>query len=194
MILFVGAKMMYYLDQTQKEKALSLATQIPGEILGTQHEVPWLISQVCFGWRHAMFFIWFRFVSGLWRSVAVLARRRCVRKMRAGGHRFIQGLLAPALPSQSCLQKPRVEQLDGEELTEAVRAALNAWRQNNPTPQATLSDVADHIDHIKAKRHGGTDDMANPQLLCSRCHGIKTRDEGRDDKMAGKGGRGDEKC
>ena len=35
-----GAKMMYYLDQTQKEKALSLATQIPGEILGTQHEVP----------------------------------------------------------------------------------------------------------------------------------------------------------
>ena len=39
MILFVGAKMMYYLDQTQKEKALSLATQIPGEILGTQHEV-----------------------------------------------------------------------------------------------------------------------------------------------------------
>ena len=31
--------MMYYLDQTRKEKAVSLATQIAGDVLGTQHEV-----------------------------------------------------------------------------------------------------------------------------------------------------------
>ncbi|MDQ3696706.1 MAG: dipeptidase [Gemmatimonadota bacterium] len=30
-----------------------------------------------------------------------------------------------------------------------ARAALAAWRQRNPTPRATLGDVADHIDHIR---------------------------------------------
>jgi len=27
--------------------------------------------------------------------------------------------------------------------------AIAAWRQSHPTPQATISDVADHMDHIK---------------------------------------------
>jgi len=33
------------------------------------------------------------------------------------------------------------------------------------------------VDHIKAKRHGGTDDMSNLQVLCAGCHGHKTRQE-----------------
>lgn len=34
-----GAKMLYYLDATKQEEAVSLATGIPSDILGTQHEV-----------------------------------------------------------------------------------------------------------------------------------------------------------
>lgn len=31
-----------------------------------------------------------------------------------------------------------------------------------------------HIDHIVAKRHGGTDSLENLQVLCRRCHQSKT--------------------
>lgn len=36
---------------------------------------------------------------------------------------------------------------------------------------------ATHVDHIKAKNHGGTNAMTNLQSLCSACHGIKTAAE-----------------
>jgi membrane dipeptidase len=32
---------------------------------------------------------------------------------------------------------------------EAVRVAMDAWFEANPGPQATVSDVADHIDHVR---------------------------------------------
>lgn len=32
----------------------------------------------------------------------------------------------------------------------AARARVGDWQRSNPTPRATLSDVADHIDHIRA--------------------------------------------
>jgi membrane dipeptidase len=32
---------------------------------------------------------------------------------------------------------------------EAVRTAMDAWFETNPGPPATLSDVADHIDHVR---------------------------------------------
>jgi len=32
---------------------------------------------------------------------------------------------------------------------EAVRAAMDAWFELNPGPPATLSEVADHIDHVR---------------------------------------------
>jgi 5-methylcytosine-specific restriction endonuclease McrA len=31
------------------------------------------------------------------------------------------------------------------------------------------------VDHIKEIRHGGTDDLANLQVLCHRCHARKTK-------------------
>lgn len=31
-----------------------------------------------------------------------------------------------------------------------------------------------HIDHIKPKKHGGTDDPGNLQVLCASCHAKKT--------------------
>jgi 5-methylcytosine-specific restriction enzyme A len=34
-----------------------------------------------------------------------------------------------------------------------------------------------HVDHILAKVHGGTDDLANLQTLCRQCHGRKTAAE-----------------
>lgn len=35
--------------------------------------------------------------------------------------------------------------------SDAVQAGLEAWDEANPTPRSTLADVADHIDHIKAR-------------------------------------------
>ena len=34
-------------------------------------------------------------------------------------------------------------------LAERVKSALASWEAKNPTPRATIADVADHIDHIK---------------------------------------------
>ncbi len=34
--------------------------------------------------------------------------------------------------------------------SDAASEAMHAWEDTNPEPQATLSDVADHIDHIRA--------------------------------------------
>jgi 5-methylcytosine-specific restriction protein A len=38
--------------------------------------------------------------------------------------------------------------------------------------------AARHVDHKQAKAFGGTDDLANLQAICVRCHGIKTAKEG----------------
>ncbi|AYA64788.1 HNH endonuclease [Alteromonas sp. RKMC-009] len=35
-----------------------------------------------------------------------------------------------------------------------------------------------HVDHIKAKAHGGSDSLSNLQLLCVACHNHKTATEG----------------
>jgi 5-methylcytosine-specific restriction protein A len=37
------------------------------------------------------------------------------------------------------------------------------------------------VDHVIAKSRGGSDDLANMQTLCKRCHGVKT---GRDQRNA----------
>jgi 5-methylcytosine-specific restriction endonuclease McrA len=39
---------------------------------------------------------------------------------------------------------------------------------------ARFGDVATDVDHVKARRAGGTDDWGNLQALCHRCHSRKT--------------------
>ena len=39
--------------------------------------------------------------------------------------------------------------------------------------------AATDVDHIKAKAHGGTDDLNNLQSLCAPCHREKTANEGK---------------
>ena len=46
------------------------------------------------------------------------------------------------------LQRERLEALHRDD-GNAIEAGMRAWRQNNPTPRATLGQVADHIDHIR---------------------------------------------
>ena len=41
----------------------------------------------------------------------------------------------------------QLEDMEGD--GESVMAGLSRWREENPKPQATLSDVADHIDHVR---------------------------------------------
>ena len=45
-------------------------------------------------------------------------------------------------------ERQRLETIAGT-TAEAVTTGLDAWRAAHPTPRATLSQVADHIDHIK---------------------------------------------
>jgi 5-methylcytosine-specific restriction protein A len=40
-----------------------------------------------------------------------------------------------------------------------------------------LAAVATHVDHIKPKAHGGTDDDDNLESLCAACHRAKTATE-----------------
>lgn len=35
-------------------------------------------------------------------------------------------------------------------------------------------ETSHHLDHIKARRQGGSDDPSNLQWLCQQCHGRKT--------------------
>ena len=39
--------------------------------------------------------------------------------------------------------------------------------------------IANTVDHIKAKAHGGTDDVHNLESLCVECHKIKTTEDRR---------------
>lgn len=44
--------------------------------------------------------------------------------------------------------------------------------------------AANHVDHIKPKCKGGSDDDSNLQSLCVRCHKIKTAREAREARAA----------
>jgi membrane dipeptidase len=45
-------------------------------------------------------------------------------------------------------ERKSLESMHGAK-SEAARRALDAWREANPAPRATLAQVADHVDHIK---------------------------------------------
>ncbi len=45
-------------------------------------------------------------------------------------------------------ERNRLKQELGDD-EEAIRPAMESWRKDNPAPQATLAQVADHIDHVR---------------------------------------------
>ncbi|HXH08039.1 MAG TPA: dipeptidase [Vicinamibacterales bacterium] len=78
-----------------------------------------------------------------------------LRKLPANGGvvmvTFVPGFVAPEAAGYARRMQAERERLQrahpGDEA--AVRAGLEAWRQANPAPKATLAQVADHIDHIR---------------------------------------------
>jgi membrane dipeptidase len=64
---------------------------------------------------------------------------------------FVPAFLSPAVNAWSKLQTAEEDRLKGLHPSDAaaVKAGVAAWTTANPPPRATISDVADHIDHIK---------------------------------------------
>jgi membrane dipeptidase len=64
---------------------------------------------------------------------------------------FVPGFLSPAVAAWTRLQTAEQDRLrkqsPGDET--AVTAGVAAWAKEHPSPRATLSDAADHIDHIR---------------------------------------------
>ncbi len=64
---------------------------------------------------------------------------------------FVPGFLSPkvtAWNNAETAEENRLKQQSPND-PDAVKAGLDAWRAANPTPRATVADVADHIDHIR---------------------------------------------
>jgi len=64
---------------------------------------------------------------------------------------FVPGFISQAAADYNALEtaeRTRLEAMPGS-TPAAVTAGLNTWHAAHPAPRATLSQVADHIDHIK---------------------------------------------
>ena len=64
---------------------------------------------------------------------------------------FVPSFVSDAVAARSRAEdaeRARLRALPGA-TDESVAGGIAAWRQANPAPSATLSDVADHIDHIR---------------------------------------------
>jgi membrane dipeptidase len=64
---------------------------------------------------------------------------------------FVPGFIAPEAGPRYVKREAERDRLKGlpQSTPAAVTAALEAWDKANPGPKATLSQVADHIDHIR---------------------------------------------
>jgi len=64
---------------------------------------------------------------------------------------FVVGFTTPEGAPQYLKRQAELTRLKGlpESTPAAVTAAMDAWDKANPGPKATLSQVADHIDHIR---------------------------------------------
>jgi membrane dipeptidase len=64
---------------------------------------------------------------------------------------FVPGFLSPTVAAwsrQQSAERTRIaQQFPNNEA--AVTAGLDTWVKGNPMPRATVSDAADHIDHIR---------------------------------------------
>src|SRR5687768_1398092 len=64
---------------------------------------------------------------------------------------FVPGFLSPKVTAWNALESAEnarlLQQLPNDEA--GRKAGIETWRKANPVPRATVSDIADHIDHIK---------------------------------------------
>jgi len=64
---------------------------------------------------------------------------------------FVPGFLSPKVAAWTSLQTAEQTRLQQQYPNDAaaVKLGVDAWTKANPSPRATVSDVADHIDHIR---------------------------------------------
>jgi membrane dipeptidase len=64
---------------------------------------------------------------------------------------FVPSFLSPKVAAWSNLQTAEQKRLEQQYPADAaaVKLGVDAWTKTNPAPLATVSDVADHIDHIR---------------------------------------------
>jgi membrane dipeptidase len=64
---------------------------------------------------------------------------------------FVPGFLSPKVAAWNLLQTAELNRLQQQVPSDdaARKSALDAWTKANPAPRATISDAADHIDHIR---------------------------------------------
>lgn len=66
---------------------------------------------------------------------------------------FVPQFVSQKVFDHSLAREAEKARLEAQEavIDEAVDAGIQAWDIDNPEPRATLSDIADHIDHIREK-------------------------------------------
>jgi membrane dipeptidase len=64
---------------------------------------------------------------------------------------FVPGFLSPKVAAWNKLQTAAEDRLKQQHPNDAaaVKSGVDAWTAANPAPRATVTDVADHIDHIR---------------------------------------------
>ena len=77
-----------------------------------------------------------------------------LRKMPANGGvvhvNFIREFVSPLNPAYQEKRTAAIKDLHARlETDDAIAKATAAWEKDNPPPRGTISDVADHIDHIR---------------------------------------------
>ena len=65
---------------------------------------------------------------------------------------FVPPFISPDVMARELRRRAEQERLDAEHGagSETAADAMRAWEAANPEPESTLSQVADHIDHIRA--------------------------------------------
>jgi membrane dipeptidase len=90
---------------------------------------------------------------------------------------FVPGFIAPEAGPRYLKRTAEIERLKAlpQSTPAAVTAAMEAWDKANPGPKATLSQVADHIDHVR--KVAGIDHIG----LGADFDGMDSQPEGLDD-------------
>ena len=90
---------------------------------------------------------------------------------------FVPGFVSAAVLQHETSSRPTITQLKQQygDDSLAIQRAIDAWKAANPSPRATLSQVADHIEHIR--RVAGADHVG----IGGDFDGISETVEGLDD-------------